>query len=155
MTGFGGNQVPDPFSKNSKERGREFIHLPNKQCTIRVPNFPLPELKDKALSKREQTIWSLVWRTPQAFQWHKEHWRWQEIAEYCRTLARFEKSGSSGMGMLVEKQRTSIGLNAMGLRANGWMIDGRENELRDKRSRPKTASKDDFASMKKEISFAD
>lgn len=155
MTGFGGNQVPDPFSKNSKERGREFIHLPNKKCTTRVPNFPLPELEDKALSERERTIWSLVWRTPQAFQWHKEHWRWQEIAEYCRTLARFEESGSSGMGMLVEKQRTSIGLNAMGLRANGWMIEGREDELRDKRSHPKTASKDDFAAMKKEISFAD
>lgn len=155
MTGFGGNQVPDPFSKNSKERGREFIHLPNKKCTTRVPNFPLPELEDEALSLREQAIWSLVWRTPQAFQWHKEHWRWQEIAEYCRTLARFEESGSSGMGMLVEKQRTSIGLNAMGLRANGWVIEGREDELRDKRSHPKMASKDDFLEMKKEISFAD
>lgn len=151
MTGFGGNQAPDPFSKNSRERGLIFKKLPDKGCTLRIPNWPLPPTDDKQVNKRERDIWISVWKTPQATQWHKQHWRWQEVAEYCRTLARFEQSGSSAMGMLVERQRTSIGLNAQGLRANGWIIESMKDELRDKRSYRHTASKADFKGASREI----
>ncbi len=109
---------PDPNSIRSDKRGLSFRHLPPEGFYGPVPRWPLPELSD-----REDEVWQVLWRSPQAAAWVDEPWRWHTIALYARWLVRLEaRDASASLGNVVVRYADQIGMTPAGLRENGWVI---------------------------------
>ncbi|HLY13136.1 MAG TPA: hypothetical protein VKR24_02215 [Candidatus Limnocylindrales bacterium] len=109
---------PDP---NALRRDRDhagWIHLPAAGREGDPPAWPLARP-----SQRELVIWAGEWRRPQAIAW-EQGGRTLEVALYVRNVVRAEKpKASPGVGTLLLRQMTELGLTLGGLRANRWVID--------------------------------
>ena len=111
----------DPNSLRSDKRKLSFRHLPLEGFGGEPPSWPLPELSD-----REDEVWRVVWRSPQACAWAEEPWRWHTIALYVRWMVRMEdRDASAALGNVVVRYGDQIGMTPAGLRENGWVIGGR------------------------------
>lgn len=127
----------DPKSGRSEKRGVRSapsgIVLPNREFDGEVPKFPLPQVRlsddetgarSRALRRREMALWRQHWKSPQAFQWAKEPWRWGVVAQFCRLEATTEASPGASASLLSRQRewRNEIGLSPDGLKHNGWSI---------------------------------
>lgn len=73
-----------------------------------------------AASKIERTIWSALWKTPQATQWEKRGW-YREVALFARHQAKGE-SGSLDDAKEARMRENLIGLNDMSMLRLRWEI---------------------------------
>lgn len=122
----------DPSSGRSDRRGLSFKSLPADGYAGEAPAFPLPSASD-----REIEVWASLWRTPQAFAWASQEWRWQAIGELVRLQVRAEANDSpTTLFERIRQWRADLGLTPAGLKENGWAIAADEvSEKRDDRSR--------------------
>ena len=69
-----------------------------------------------------ESIWAELWRTPQAWAWAREAWRWQTVAEFARFKARCEAEPNAALIGQLHRYRDQIGLTPAGMKENGWAI---------------------------------
>lgn len=135
--------------------------LPAQGRSGNPPAFPLPKITRSVLDhggdgkpvkvasdrasaafrKRELEIWRAVWKTPQAFAWEREPWRWPTIGEFCRLKAIVEAEPESNASLVarLREYRIEIGLTPDGLKMNGWAIAA--DQLAAQRAKKATAPK--------------
>ena len=82
------------------------------------------EAGTESFADREAQVWAEAWKTPQAWAWSTQSWRWPIIAEYCRlkTVVELDPSASAALVGQLHRYRDQIGLSPAGLRENGWAI---------------------------------
>ncbi|MEV7262745.1 hypothetical protein AB0N38_04275 [Micromonospora aurantiaca] len=89
------------------------------------PPFPLLDP-----SPREVELWALLWRKPQAIEWHRLGLE-LEVGLYVRNLSAAELPGAlAATGTLVRQYADSLGLSAAGMRAHRWVIARPVDEAR-------------------------
>jgi len=119
---------PDPNSLKSAKIGYSLTALPAGGYDGEVPDFPLPNARD-----RELELWAWAWSTPQAAAWSTEPWRWQTVAMWVRTMAVCESGDATAADKnSVHRFADQIGLTPAGLKENGWKIAA--DQLAEKRA---------------------
>lgn len=112
--------APDPNSKRSESRGigTGMRALPAAGHTGKPPPWPMPKG-----TPRERSLWTKIWKFPQAVAWAEEPWRHLQIGHYVRWAVKSESADASPSTMTqVIRLADSIGLTPAGLRENGWVI---------------------------------
>lgn len=113
---------PDENSLKSAKIGYSLQALPAEGYTGTAPAFPLP-----APTTREAEVWAHAWRTPQAFAWSGQPWRWHTVAMWVRWSVRMEDpEASASLGQVVVRLADQIGMTPAGLKENGWKIAASE-----------------------------
>lgn len=158
---------PDPNSGRSDRRGLTVTALPNHGFDGKIPAFPLSrfavtrwEFEDKRrfqvtdsdltaeFAEREAELWEWAWRTPQAFAWSLEPWRWQTVAMWVRTFVVCEGSDATAADKgSLHRFADQIGLTPAGLKENGWAIAtndvaAKAREKADESAKPRKSSRD-------------
>ena len=134
---------PDENSLRSTKNGHTLAALPADGYAGEAPDFPLPpalvhwdyftadkrkvrEVDDAATKDRqarELQLWAWAWRTPQAFAWKTQPWRWHTIAMWVRTAALCESPDATSADKNgLHRFADQIGLTPAGLKENGWKI---------------------------------
>lgn len=84
----------------------------------KLPGWPLTP----AASKREQSVWSKLWKLPQAIAWESNRSEF-EVALYVRRFCEAEqRNTATNLSTLVRQMADSLGLTTVGLRSNRWRI---------------------------------
>ncbi len=109
--------APDPLSRTSLVKGREFTVLPLVHDVV-VPEFPLVDA-----SVAELSVWAELWRKPQAVQWERLGLVFQ-VAAYCRSFCEsVEPGASAGLKTAVLRMEAELGISTSGMLQNGWVIE--------------------------------
>lgn len=120
---------PDPKSRTSERRGFTETTLPAAGFDGEIPALTdyLPEA-----TRRHEAIWSLLWRTPQAFMWARDPWMVPIVADLVRCQVRAEDpEAPAAWETPIQQRRTELGLTPSGMRFLGWAIS--RDELAPKR----------------------
>lgn len=108
--------APDPLSRTSLVKGREFILLP-RDVVVEVPKFPFAKP-----SVVERRLWREVWAKPQAVMWERLGLVHQ-VAAYVRAFVEsVEAEASAGLKTAVLRMETELGISTSGMLQNGWKI---------------------------------
>jgi hypothetical protein len=108
---------PDPNALRRERDGHEWVALPKAGRKGRAPTWPLVKP-----SRRETTLWTRLWHTPQAVEWERQGQQ-LEVALYVRRLVECElPMAPSSLGTLVRQLGDSLGLSTPGLRSNRWRV---------------------------------
>lgn len=121
--------APDPNSARSELRGKRdgWTDLPAKVRT-KAPAFPL-----EGMSPGESTLWTVLWKRPQAAMWRKQSLEWQ-VAAYVRSFLESTEPGApASLKTAVLRQEDTLGLSTVGLNMLRWRIT--EDELPARRAR--------------------
>jgi hypothetical protein len=111
-------RVPDPNALRRERDGNDWIVLPAAGRSGRVPQWPLVKQQP-----REKTLWTRLWKLPQAVEWERQHLE-LEVAIHVRTLAEAEQPGAiAALRTLVRQQAEALGLSIPGMHRNRWRID--------------------------------
>lgn len=78
------------------------------------------EALKKFVGKTERTIWTALWKTPQATQWEKRGW-FREVALYARHQAKAE-AGSLDDSKEARQREDRLGLNDLAMLRLRWEI---------------------------------
>lgn len=128
----GSGPPPNPNSrKQTGNQAHTWTDLPAEGFTGATPEWPLPGGSD-----RELEVWTSIWRTPQAFAWHRNGWL-HDVAMYVR----FQVIGETGdLKAATEARMWSdrLGLNPAAMLKNRWRV--RADEVAERRTE-KTAAK--------------
>lgn len=121
--------------------GREFIVLPLKH-EVAEPEYPLPVLRmyyeyfeDKkkvrefdedattAFRDAELSMWSRLWRKPQAVMWSRLGLE-DQVAAYVRAyLEATGENSNAGLKTAAIRMETELGISTSGMLQNGWMLE--------------------------------
>lgn len=114
----------DPQRRNSRVGP---VRLPAEGYQGAIPEWPLVELPSEA----ETTVWSRVWRSPQASAWARLGWQ-GPVARYCRLVAAvgddFTNASLHGQVTALEDR---LGLTPKAMRLMLWEVV--EDELAEAR----------------------
>jgi hypothetical protein len=91
--------VPQPDSLRRERDGKDWTKLP-KECTRLAPNWPL-EIAEPSLS--ELSMWTRLWKMPQAHIWHADHTA-DLVALYVRSFIKASQPDASASNATVVKQ---------------------------------------------------
>lgn len=129
----------DPTSFRSEAKGLVLSRLPAAGFDGDVPDFPVPDVDGRTLS-----VWTALWRTPQAAAWSTQTWRWVHVADLARLMVMSEDPKAPiGVWGHIRQARADLGLTPAGLIENGWAIAEDEvAELRDGVSPARRSSRD-------------
>jgi hypothetical protein len=100
-------------------------------------------------TKRELAVWEREWLRPQAVMWEQKHLE-EEVAQYVRTLCRFEKPGAlAAWGTQMSRLADDLGLSMEGLAKHRWIIGAGEQRAAvaaatDARRGPASSARDRF-----------
>lgn len=109
--------LPTSTDRSHKADGQGWTTLPSEGRNGPEPAWPLVNPTD-----RELELWSRLWCSPQATQWHEEATIF-EVACYVRVLAAAErKPGSVGIWQNVRQQADSLGLTVAGMQRLRWRV---------------------------------
>ena len=152
---------PDPNALHRERDGDTWTTLPKSGREGPIPEWPLEDeiesyrlivenledmepvpaaklskarielVKAKRRAEREQFFWKHEWNRPQAIMWERNGQE-REVAVYCRTFARAEKSDAPIQALtLLRQQMEALGVSIPGLMRNRWTIeDSKLGELR-------------------------
>jgi hypothetical protein len=110
-------QAPDPNALRRDRNEGEWLVLPASGRVGRAPAWPLTKQ-----TAREKTLWTRLWKLPQAIQWERAHQE-LEVGLYVRTLMEAESIGApAALRTLVRQQAEGLGLSIPGLARNRWRI---------------------------------
>src|SRR5688500_18373277 len=116
---------PDPNALRRSRDVGEWVTLPAEGRPGDPPDWPLP-----TCSEREQELWRIMWRKPQAIMWERNG-QHLDVALYCRRFAEAEEPDSPvNLSTLVRQMQDSLGLSTPGLRSNRWRIAADEMSAR-------------------------
>lgn len=92
--------------------------LPTEPFNQEHPTFPLP-----GSLAREVQLWNETWKSPQAWAWIGDPWRWHTIAMWVRraVAAESEEAKATDVQAMI-RLADQIGLTPAGLKENGWTI---------------------------------
>lgn len=111
---------PQEGSGRSDARGYSLTALPSEGYDGEIPEFPLPNPK-----QRELDVWEQTWRLPQACAWSlpSEAWRQRTVAMWVRVSVRAEEPDAPAT-VLAQLHRFAdqIGLTTAGLAEMGWKV---------------------------------
>lgn len=113
---------PDPNSGRSETRGLSFTALPSGGCDLDPPAWPMSLARDEQQAELEVERWAQIWKSPQAFVWHAERWRWLAVAHYVRMAVVVECGGTASEVTAMIRLADQVGLTPAGLKENGWQI---------------------------------
>lgn len=128
---------PDPHSRTSERKGFTETSLPATGFAGEAPILTdyLPEA-----TSRHETIWSQLWRTPQACMWDRDRWLVPIVADLVRCQVRAEDPDApAAWETPIQQKRTELGLTQSGMRFLGWAIV--RDELAAKRTEKDAAPK--------------
>ena len=66
----------DPNSEKSRRLGYTLQSLPNTECRMKPPEWPLEPADDERVRKLEAEKWKWLWKLPQARAWHLPQFKW-------------------------------------------------------------------------------
>ena len=107
--------APDPMSRTSLTKGREFVELPAEGWGGDAPEWPFPESPGAGM-------WADVWRKPQAAMWSRLGLADQVAAYVVAYLESVAPEASAGLKTAVLRMETELGISVAGMRQNGWTI---------------------------------
>lgn len=156
MTSGGPRRNPGPApDPNALRRDRKddaaWTILPSGGFQGDIPEFPLPAAADADVTDTESSLWSLLWRKPQAAMWAKLGMEF-EVAAYVRAfLESVQPEASAGLKNAVLRMSGEIGLSLPGMHSMRWKFS--EDEIAAKRSaaapvRSGPSAKDRLAGLK-------
>lgn len=115
--------MPGPAPKPEGARRRRnvapgVVRLPAEGRTGEAPPWPLEQR-----SEREATLWTELWKLPQAVAWERHRWP-HDVAMYCRWSARAEAGTLSSVAASREARMLSdrLGLTPMAMLKLRWEI---------------------------------
>jgi len=99
-------------------RKTEWTTLPSKGRGARkAPNFPLGEK-----STAEASLWTVLWKKPQAVMWERLGLTFQ-VAAYARAFLESTEAGApASLKVSVLRMEDGLGLSIVGLNALRWQI---------------------------------
>jgi hypothetical protein len=122
---------PDPNSLRGASRAALKV-LPAKEFNRAHPPMPLP-----GATPREAELWDAAWKSPQAWVWIEEPWRWQTIALWVRRTAIAESGDATAADVAAMiRLGDQIGMTPAGLKENGWTIGGQKAPAAEGESKP-------------------
>ncbi|MFG3340543.1 hypothetical protein [Glycomyces sp. NPDC048151] len=122
---------PDPNSLRGASRAALRV-LPAKEFNRAYPKVPLPDA-----TPREVALWNAAWKSPQAWAWIEESWRWQTIALWVRRSAIAESGDATAADVAAMiRLGDQIGMTPAGLKENGWTIGGQKASASQDESKP-------------------
>lgn len=114
--------APDPTALRRDRDAGDWTILPSEGRPGDPPKWPLPRQ-----TARERTLWTELWKLPQALMWER-FGQQLEVALYVRRFTEAEKAASTvNLSTLVRQMADSLGLTTPGMRANRWRIDRGED----------------------------
>lgn len=113
--------APDPLSRTSLLKGRDWVELPAGGWTGDVPEWPFPDSPGASM-------WADVWRKPQAMMWSRLGLADQVAAYVVAYLESVAPEASAGLKTAVLRMETELGISVAGMRQNGWVIGSVEPE---------------------------
>jgi hypothetical protein len=129
-------RTPDPNALRRERDGADWILLPDAGRVGRAPAWPLTKQ-----TAREKTLWTRLWKLPQAIQWERAHQE-LEVGLYVRTLMEAEAIGApAALRTLVRQQAEGLGLSIPGLARNRWRIEHVERTADEAPADASTSSK--------------
>jgi hypothetical protein len=109
---------PDALRRDRASDAAGWITLPGER-TDAAPEWPL-----EAQTQREEALWELEWRRPQAHEWARLGLE-LEVALYVRAFTEAEVPDASGkVRDYVRMSRENLGLSVPGLARHRWRIAG-------------------------------
>lgn len=125
---------PDPNALARKRDEADWTKLPAEGRPGRAPRWPLTQA-----SPRERTLWTELWKLPQAVMWERQHLH-HTVALYVRRLAEAEMPESKvTVSTLVRQLADGLGLTSPGLRSLRWRIESPAKKTAAKKARRASA----------------
>lgn len=130
---------PDPDALRRNRAGdKPWRVLPAEGRKGRAPVWPLTQR-----TRRELTLWTRLWKLPQAVVW-EELGQESQVALYVRRFAEAEaKKSTVNLSTLVRQMEEALGLSLPGLNANRWRIEPSSGVAEPRSAvRPRKSSRD-------------
>ena len=126
---------PDPNSLRGASRASLRV-LPAKEFNRAYPELQLP-----GATPREVELWNQAWKSPQAWVWIEEPWRWQTLALWVRrtALAEAQDANASDVAAMI-RLADQVGMTPAGLKENGWTIGAEKSAEKEDRPAQQQAS---------------
>lgn len=131
--------APDPLSRTSLTKGREWIELPVGGCTTDAPGYPFDP--DAEGAEHVLDFWAKLWRKPQAMMWHRLRLEDQVAAYAIAYLDSVKPGAAASMKTAVLRMETELGLSVAGMRQNGWIIGNPGDQQPSAPAAPKRSSR--------------
>ena len=129
----------DPNSEKSRRLGYTLQSLPNTECRMKPPEWPLEPADDERVRRLEAEKWKWLgeaahatpppsvrlWKLPQARAWHLPQFKWMihELALYARLSTACEIAPAPTALTVLLRISDRVGMSAAGLQALGWKIE--------------------------------
>lgn len=115
----------DPNSEKSRRLGYTLQSLPNTECRMKPPEWPLEPADDERVRRLEAEKWKWLWKLPQARAWHLPQFKWmiRELALYARLSTACEIAPAPTALTVLLRISDRVGMSVAGLQALGWKIE--------------------------------